>query len=32
VELTARCRSGELSGQWIQYGDPSSAWGHFTLR
>ena len=32
VELVARCRSGELGGQWIQYGDPSIAWGHFVVR
>jgi hypothetical protein len=32
VELTARCRSGKLYGEWIQYGDPSSAWGHFVMR
>jgi hypothetical protein len=32
VELVARCRSGELAGEWIQYGDPSRAWGHFIIR
>ena len=32
VELVARCRSGELLGEWIQYGDPSIAWGHFMMR
>ena len=32
VELVARCHSGELRGEWIQYGDPSIAWGHFVLR
>jgi hypothetical protein len=32
VELVARCRSGELAGEWIQYGDPSSAWGRFIMR
>jgi hypothetical protein len=32
LELVARCRSGELRGKWIQYGDPSIAWGHFVMR
>jgi hypothetical protein len=32
VELVARCRSGELRGDWIQHGDPSIAWGHFVMR
>ena len=32
VELVARCPSGELVGEWIQYGDPSTAWGHFRMR
>ena len=32
LELVARCRSGELGGEWIQYGDPSITWGHFIMR
>jgi hypothetical protein len=32
VELVARCRSGAFGGEWIQYGDPSIAWGYFIMR
>lgn len=31
IELTARCRTDGMRGQWRTNGDPSGASGHFTL-